>query len=243
MSATIAFTRTRSGDASAAPLQPAFALILYQGSGSAVLKHPIHTECERPMLGAAAPLTEEDAQRLIVALGGQSLTPVQPNTLAVSPVATAWWWPPQARALMFDAKYTQTASIAQLSGVAIPLPGLVFIASPAQLRVFAVRGRNRPDLDTPLMHAPFWNVFATATVCRGTVIYPNTCTPESQSAWETSFFQSVFTGPSRTDRFINWDRSYEELLRHAIFHGEFHDDALLPTGRTLGQTLSDTNCG
>lgn len=237
MSASFSFDLGARDNPAAQPLQPTFALILYQGAANAVFKHPVHTESGRPVLGAATPFTAADATTLIVALGGQSLTPVQPNTLAVSPVATAWWCPPQRRALMFEAKYKETASIDRLSGVPLPLPGLVFIASPAKLRVYAVKGELRPDLHTPLMHAPFWNVFHTAEVCRGSVQYPHACTPETQSAWETSFFQSVFTGPSRTDRYINWERSYEELLQHAVEAGQFNEDVLMPTGGTLAEVL------
>lgn len=217
--------------------RPVLALVLYEGEGAFACKHRIYERAGKPVLGAAQGLRESDVQALLLALGARHLTPTRPNTLAVSPNAVAWWVPPGKHPLLFDAKYAQTASIARLSGVPVPLPGLVMIASAAGLRVFALRGDARPELDTPLMTAPVWNLFKSHVVCRGTAQYPEQYTPQAQEAWETVFFQSVFTGPSRSDRYMNWGGSYEELLEAAIQQGAFPEDVLVPADLTLRDVL------
>lgn len=215
---------------------PQLALLIY-GNGRFILKHPVIEQGGAFALGAGVLLTPQDMDAMTNMLAGQGMHLTQPNTLAVGMQSVAWWVPPSSRTLQFDAKYAQTASIAKLSGVPVPLPGLVMTATPGKLQVFAVKGAQIPQADSALYHAPFWNMFDTGAMCQGTVRYPTACTPENQPNWEACFFQSVFTGPSRTDKYINWGKSYEELLHLAIKQGTFPDETLMPLGRTLGEKL------
>ncbi|AFD27295.1 PRTRC system protein B [Deinococcus gobiensis] len=218
-------------------LRPVRALVLYTGQQDLVLHHPVQDAQGQPILGPASPLSAEARQGIIQTLGGGQLTPTFENTLAVSPLAVAWWRRPGPQSLLFNPAYAETRSIAALTGLPIPLPGLVFVATPGTLRVYACQGDERPTLDAPLFHAPLWNTFSSGQVCRGTTQYPNSCTPATQSDWEQAFFHSEFTHPSRTDRFMAWGHSYEELLRAALTAGAFPQDVLLPVGKTLGKVL------
>lgn len=230
-------------DPSSVPLPracaPHLALLIY-GNGHFILKHPVLEQDGEFVLGAGVILTPEDMDAMAKVLAGQGMQLTGPATLAVGIQSVAWWVPPSQRPLLFDAKYDQTKSVAKLSGVPVPLPGLVMIASPNSLKVFAVLGSARPTGESTLYHAPFWNMFSSGEMCRGTVKYPSSCTPESQSEWETCFFQSVFTGPSRTDKYMHWGKSYEELLQAAIKQGAFPEDTLMPLGETLGAKLGLT---
>lgn len=222
------------------PLQAQLALILYGNDKDTVLcKHPVlQGKKGQSMLGEAHLVTDADRRRLLQALGRETLVLVQHNTLALSPNACAWWRPAQAGAMYFDAKYEQTRSIARLSGIAVPHPPLLFIAQAGQsLEVYALRENQRPNATTPLCHAPYWNVFKDARMCRGSVRYPQTATPESQPDWEQAFFQSTFTGPSRADVYMNWGKSYEELLEHTLELGHFPAQVLKDAGTTLAEVL------
>lgn len=217
---------------------PVHALVLYQcGHQTMCLSHPVLTGGKEPELGAARNLSDEQRRGVLQALGHRGLMPVLEDTLAVSPTAVAWWRPPGKAAMQFDAKYQGTASIARLSGIPVPLPGLVFIASPGELRVYAVQGEQRPTLETELCHAPMWNMFSSASVCQGTATYPKEASPEQQRAWEEVFFNSLFTGPSRSDRYMNWGKSYEELLQKAIDDGAFPQHVLVSSEKTLREVL------
>lgn len=217
---------------------PTQALVFYRKREQVMcLTHPVLTSGKHPELGAARTLSDAQRRDLVQALGAQGFTPTQPHTLAVSPTGVAWWRPPGMAVMHFDAKYERTRSIARLSGVPVPLPGLVFLASPGRLSVYAVTGDTRPSLDTPVCHAPLWNIFQSGLVCQGTTRYPQGVLPADQAAWEEAFFASLFTGPSRQDRYMNWARSYEELLEEAIRQGVFPEQVLVPTAKTLREVF------
>ncbi len=228
------------------PLRPTLALILYTGaaSHSLTLKHRVlrraqpGQQAEHLTFGPGTALTTKETHQLIQALTGTDLIPVSPHTIAVSPTATAWWRPPAPQAMQFTPKHDGNATITRYSGLPLPHPGLVFIASPGTLRVYAVNGTDRPTLDTPLHHAPYWNLFASGQVCRGSTPYPPTAAPDTHPAWEHAFFSSTFTGPSRSDRYIHWDASYEELLQDLASRDAFPDAYLLPARKTLRSALS-----
>lgn len=217
---------------------PAHALVFYQkDSESMCLAHPVLTTYAKPELGAARPLSHEQKAAIIQSLGVRSFTATRENTLAVSANGSAWWRPPATAPLRFAAKYQGTEAISCLNDIPVPLPGLVFIATHGRLSVYAVQGGTRPTPETMLCHAPFWNIFGNAQVCQGTTIYPKEITPDAQEAWEAAFFGSYFTGPSRSDRYLAWERSYQELLEKAIADGAFPQDVLLPSKTTLQQAL------
>ena len=213
------------------PKAPDLALLFYD---DVLLKHPVLDTPEGYELGAGRLLGTEDIGTLITRLAQQqSLVMTRANTLACGVGKVVWWLPPSTRPLVFDAKYEQTKSIARLSHQPVPLPGLVLCAAERSLQVFAVRGRERPEAHTPLCHAPFWNIFSHGAVCQGSVTYPKEATPQQQEKWEEAFFNSTFTGPSRTDRYMNWGKSYEELLDKAIREGAFPEHVLIDSGKTL----------
>lgn len=218
--------------------RPVLAMVLYAGDTHTACLHPVHTSPSGQVeLGSAQALSTEQAEVVLEALGRRTLLPVLPRTLALSSFECAWWVPPGAQALHFDPKYTGTQEIAALNGTSIPHPGLVMIAGLSQLRVFAITGNELPTLETPLFHAPFWNMFASGAMCRGSVSYPVTARPQDQAIWEALFFRSTFTGPSRMDRYMQWDRSYQELLEQAISDQVFPEAVLMPLGPTLGALL------
>ncbi|ULH18113.1 PRTRC system protein B (plasmid) [Deinococcus sp. KNUC1210] len=223
-----------------AVFQPQRALVLYHpphGQAVHVLSHPIQDEAHGFTLGAGAVLTSEDVAALLDLVAGQGMTLLAPNTLATGPGSVCWWVPPGVRALRFDPKYAATAQIAVLNGQLIPHPGLVLQATSGKLCVFAVWGMERPTASTMLHHAPFWNLYADGRMCQGTVAYPATQRPQDQTAWEDALFGSYFTGPSRTDTYTQWGRSYQELLEQALADGRFPQEVLMPSVWTLGQYL------
>ena len=223
-----------------AVFQPQRAVVLYQpaqGQAVQLMGHPIHDEVQGFTLGAGTALTPEDTAALLELVAGQGMTLTQPNTLATGPGSVCWWLPPGVRSLRFDPKYAATAQIASLNGQWIPHPGLVLQAKPGSLCVFAVRGADRPTSSTPLYHAPFWNLYAGGGMCQGTVRYPDAQQPQDQTAWEEALFGSYFTGPSRTDTYMQWGRSYQELLEKALKDGVFPETVLMPASWTLGQYL------
>ena len=63
-------------------------------------------------------------------------------------------------------------------------------------KVFAFKGRQRPDADTPLSVAPFFNVWQNGTICVGSARLPKGDQVHNHLAWEEAFFRSYFTHPN-----------------------------------------------
>ncbi|CAM3924447.1 PRTRC system protein B [Deinococcus frigens] len=224
----------------AALYRPLLALVVYAASrhDQQVLAHPIEEGGGREaVLGAARALSRADVNAVGRALGQAQCFETRPNTLAVGPGLCAWWVDPGARTLIFAPAYEATRSLCALNDTPIPLPGLVLVCAGRALSVFAVRGEDRPELDTPLCHAPLWNLFDGGRMCQGSVPFPKSVRASDQEAWEAALFQSAFTHPSRTRRDTHWEASYEELLRRAVDDGAFPQTVLMDAGLTLRQVL------
>jgi PRTRC genetic system protein B len=99
-----------------------------------------------------------------------------------------WHTPPQNVKLLF------TESLGIPSGNA-NLPALIWRAGRNSLQLFAVAGDGYFE-DTPLCHAPFFNVYEDGRVCMGNVQIriPKDCGLEQFMAlWQDYFFQSYFS--------------------------------------------------
>lgn len=143
-----------------------------------------------------------------------------------------WYTPPMENQLFF------TESNGIPNGKA-HLPALLWKASNNSLSVFALKGKNRPNLNTPLYHAPFFNIYAGGNVCMGTVnihIAPQTRLEEFMLLWQDYFFLSDFShsingnSSTRTDTGTLW--------RSLIGSGKaFPQGELVPNGHTLKDML------
>jgi PRTRC genetic system protein B len=76
------------------------------------------------------------------------------------------------------------------------VPAMLWVANRNKLFVYALKTGRRPTENTPLYHAPFFNVYADGAVCMGTVdvTIKNTASLEEfTKAWENYFFNSYFS--------------------------------------------------
>lgn len=104
------------------------------------------------------------------------------------------FWRPSIRKSIFFGRTLE------LQNGIVTWPALVFLASPKALRVFAANVDQRPDLDTPLLMPPFFNVYDDCRVCLGTTRVPATCWPDETPRWGEAFFKSEFTQAGAKDR-------------------------------------------
>jgi PRTRC genetic system protein B len=148
----------------------------------------------------AHPLTVKEAEMLAMALSTEKDNAflkakgiLPPNILHINPVedkgTLVWYTKAQKRQLYF-------AENLGLEGGTANVPPMVWKASRNRLSVFAVSTNRRPKENTPLYHAPFFNVYDDGNVCIGTVSidFENSASAEEfMTAWETYFFNSYFT--------------------------------------------------
>lgn len=147
------------------------------------------------------PLTVRQAQGLAKALDTKKeaakafLMPqgIIPSTvLHLNPAekgSVVWYTKPMRQKLHFS------ESLGLPSGD-VCLPALVWAANRQQLFVFALKGKGKPRLSTPLFHAPFMNVYHNGNVCMGNVdvrISKAASLEDFTAAWEGYFFGSYFS--------------------------------------------------
>lgn len=76
------------------------------------------------------------------------------------------------------------------------VPALLWIANKDKLHIYSLKSDRKPTENTPLYHAPFFNVYADGSVCMGTVdvnIRKSASLEEFTTAWEAYFFNSYFS--------------------------------------------------
>lgn len=227
------------------PLQLAEAVLLYRNDKRSIATlHRCAIVNGRPTVLAGRPMTTSMSRRIARSLISPSFQPLQllPATLlAASESTLIWYEPPQMRSLAFK-QSTQfpERSIGDRVG-RVPTPGVVFVARPGTLSIFAYRGHARPEADTVLHHAPFFNVYASGSVCMGNVSLPRTVAISTMAAWSRAFFSSYFVHANDTEM-VDFEGEAVGLWRHLLDHpgDPFPELSLVPTKLTLATLLSRT---
>jgi PRTRC genetic system protein B len=147
------------------------------------------------------PLTVKEAQGLAKALDTRKaaakafLKPkgiIPCNVLHINPAengSVVWYTKPRRQKLHFTESLISPLDV-------LPLPALVWHADKSRLSVFALTGKGKPRLGTPLFHAPFFNLYRNGSVCMGSVsidIKQSASLEEFITAWEGYFFGSYFS--------------------------------------------------
>lgn len=176
------------------------ALLVYRSNeshGAHATKHPVELINGRPTIRPGNPLTEGDYKDLIEGLKPKDRPVVEwndPSVLAKGMGRLIWWTPPRKRALFFK---KSSSSLIPVEGKGnCPTPGLVFMAGPRTLHVFAFKGDTAPTRQTQLFQAPFFNVWSNGQVCVGNATLPDEDQRNDLEAWERFFFGSNFTHPN-----------------------------------------------
>lgn len=177
-------------------LQLRHALLIYEGERRTFATlHEVLPQAEgAPLLAPASALSLGFIRRLSEGLGASVAPELLPvNVLARTPEMLVWWVP-ASRQIMFFGEADKTAR--KLNGSVLPQPPLVFKVRERELFVRALETNSRPQADTQLKTAPYWNVAGdSGRVCLGTVRPPDRVSVDSMALWEKAFFRSEFTHP------------------------------------------------
>jgi PRTRC genetic system protein B len=150
----------------------------------------------------------------------------------VFPGALLWYTPAQKKQLYFKPELT-------IADGHYPVPALLWCATAASLRLYALASPERPAPLTALQYAPFFNVFETGSVCMGTakVDISKTATIGAfMTGWETVFFNSYFSHLNGQHQPVQGN--IIQLWQSLLESGEpFPIDRLNPTGMTLDQLM------
>ncbi len=143
-----------------------------------------------------------------------------------------WYTPPQEVSLFFAAALDMPSGKAHV-------PALVWKADKERLAVFALKGSQKPQLHTPLFHAPFFNIYEGGDVCMGTVavdIKQSECLEDFITKWESYFWNSYFS--HLIDNFTPVDGDIVLLWKQLVKTNEkFPVQVLKPTSTTIQDLL------
>ena len=178
------------------------AVLLYRNDHGSRFMATVHDVAQRdgngaPLLGAGQLLSTAALRELASQLGTSCRVEYLPNNVvARTPELIAWWTPAAMRPMFFRAG----SELADVSGKLFPHPALLFVVRDTVLYVRALPENRRPERDSELAAAPYWNIYSNGAVCAGTMRTPKSLTIASMSDWEQAFFQSEFTHPGGAGR-------------------------------------------
>lgn len=155
-------------------------------NGSPVNPRPL-TAREAKQLSKALSIDEVTEKAFLTPKGILPVNVLRINTAAKGNVI--WYTKPRCRKLYFS----ESLGIASKE---MDLPALVWWADRHRLHIYAFKGKTKPNSSTPLLHAPFFNIYHNGNVCMGSVsvkISKSASLEEFMAAWENYFFDSYFS--------------------------------------------------
>jgi PRTRC genetic system protein B len=218
------------------------ALLMYQSDRGDVYatSHPVVTDAQHPhrkVIGAGVPLSKASLAKFADAVSTATAFSgfLPEHLLFSSPNLIAWWTPSAVRTTWF-----KPAGTGKLDGHAPAAhPALVFVATPDDWFVFALRESTRPAPATRLYHAPHFNVWDGGRVCTGNVELPPAFGAEVIGRYETAFFRSHFTHPNR-DKAVKYKGGMQQLWRDQLAtpNPEAMRRALVASKESLQQAIA-----
>lgn len=206
------------------------AVLVYQGGREAfAVWHPAKSgPTGAPYLGEAEPLTMEFLRTLSTGLGVYVAPEILPASVLVRTSELLVWWTPAQHRILFFGEHSGAGS--ELNGKRYPIPPLVFKVEIGKLAVRALDKDERPQGETKLKMAPFWNSNDSGEICIGTMRTPESSGVDAIEGWERGFFQSEFTHAYGAARLTSFPGGYLSLCRRLAgsrkpFPVEFLTDA------------------
>lgn len=126
----------------------------------------------------------------------------------------AVWCEPRVRTVRLRERYGEPPKRFRL-----PLPGLVFVCLPARQAPYVFAARGRPtEPDSPLFHAPFYNVFSSGRVCVGSHAFPSDPARVPDAFFESNFSVAPDTAREKSRRHPDdVGALWRELHRQGVF--------------------------
>ena len=163
----------------------------------------------------------------------RSLLPA--NVLYIDPVRRGFavWYTPASEAILHFKK-----ELGIPSGKA-HVPALVWKATRNSLNIYAIKTNKRPQENTLLYHAPFFNIYKDGNVCMGTVdidIDSRCGLEDFITQWQDYFWNSSFShlhegyNPVSKNIVQLW---HKQVMTEQLFSA----DVLKPNGQTLKDIL------
>ena len=158
--------------------------------------HEVTHDSDGARLAEGQLVTPKMLGDLLVSLGRAAPLEILPERVLVRTADTIVWWMPACARIMFFSDRGGDAALKKMNCKGYPQPALVFKASGSHLWVRALVENRRPEADTTMGMAPYWNCYDNGVVCTGTMAIPREKSVGAIHLWEKSFFESEFTHAS-----------------------------------------------
>lgn len=175
--------------------------------------HDVFESKDGPTLGAGRPVTHEALEVLCKGVLPNligNLTYLPDRVLATSGMVhgpDVWWSPPAVRPMFFSGQVKVKNGLA-------PWPGLIFVTERQSLSaVFAVKGDRRPEMDTQLYVAPFFNM-TEGSLCLGNALSPGK--NNAYKDWEAAVYESAFSEDRLNEKRIKEPDTLSHLWKTLI---------------------------
>jgi len=207
------------------------AVLLYRNDHGNRVMATVHGVVQKeadgtPLLGAGQLLSTAALRELTTQLGTNCPAEFLPDhAIARTPELIAWW----TRAAMRPMFFRQDSELTSVSGKLFPHPALLFVVRNGTLFVRALPTSERPQPNTKLAAAPYWNIDGNGAVCAGTMRTPKSLTVASIAAWQQAFFQSEFTHPGGAGRLTRRKGGTAALWKSLAGKKTFPRSALIET--------------
>lgn len=219
------------------------AILLYGASvvgkaGGFATVHPVRTGQDG--IYSIGPGTPASRQGLLAALRELATDRIKPELIPAHVLAKGadhmvWYRPAQKRTVWFKCKQLGERT------ALVPHPATLWLVNPVTgaCKIFALRDDARPDENTVLYQAPYYNVWETGGICTGNAGVPkgpDALVPEN---WEKMFFNSWFSHPN-TPKLVRHKEGTFAFWKNLLDgkHRVFPKTKLLPVRTTLGQQFA-----
>lgn len=210
------------------------AVLVYSGTGRACCTWH---EAERvgsgqARLGSATALTWDFVRSLAAGMSTRMNVEILPDrTLVRAEDMMVWWTPTAVRPMFFR---STDDDLGKLSGKRFPQPALVWRVRGHSLSVRALAENTRPDADSNLYVAPYFNTDGEdGSVCQGSMRSPDENSVDAISLWGQAFFQSEFTHQTGIRKLTSHPGGFHGLWRSLAGKSRFPVKFLVPANETL----------
>jgi PRTRC genetic system protein B len=215
------------------------ALLVYgQGDAAFAMRHPVTLTEGVPELAPGRPVSAAFISALAKRVRGSVPTgEYLPAYVLYREPGTIVWWTPRRRTHLFFGD--RDGAFAQLNGFEVGVPALVWrLKNGTALSVRAITGDTRPEPSTPLMVAPFWNLYDGGKLCIGSMTHPVADSVSVIDGWVAGFFGSQFTHPNvNRERLTTHPDGFFPAWISARAQAGFVDAWLAPAKETLAQFM------
>jgi PRTRC genetic system protein B len=201
--------------------------------------HEVIHEGDEARLAEGQLVTPQMLIDLMAGLGRSIPMEILPERVLVRTPEVIVWWSRAQQHRMFFSDRGGDAALKRMNGRMYAHPPLLFKASGSHLWIRALASNERPNADTNLYMAPYWNCYDNGVVCTGSMKIPREKSVAQIGAWEQSFFQSEFTHAGGVRKHTRYPGGFLAMWQSLEGATNFPSSYLVNVKQTLGEFVSN----